>query len=95
MKLVANPDMLSGPDRSFPMISLREAVMELTERETRLVRYALLFLRSSLAAALTVEAAQEMAPDTQRTGTPLPDVPEAIAAVLQKLPHAGQAARIG
>lgn len=69
--------------------------MELTEREVRLVRYALLFLRSSLDADLTVEAAQEMAPETQHTGDPLPDVPEAIAAVLQKLPRVGQSTRIG
>lgn len=63
--------------------------MELTEREIRLVRYALGFLQTSLDPGLAIEAAQEIAPETQSTGEPLPDVPAAIAGVLRKLPRVG------
>ncbi len=61
--------------------------MELTEREIRLVRYALGFLQSALDPDLSVEAAQEIAPETQLTGAALPDVPTMIATLLQKLPR--------
>jgi hypothetical protein len=60
--------------------------MELTDREIRLVRYALGFLRSSLDRDLLVEVGQEIAPETQHTGEPLPDVPEAIETLLKRVP---------
>ncbi|MDY3551362.1 hypothetical protein R5W24_000438 [Gemmata sp. JC717] len=58
---------------------------QLTDREVRLLCYALDFLRSSLDPDLMTEAAQEMAPETQQTGEPLPDVPGAITRLLDKL----------
>lgn len=60
---------------------------DLTDRELRLLRYALGFLSVNLDADLTIEAAQEMAPETQHTGDPLPDVPAAIASLTEKLRH--------
>ena len=63
---------------------------QLTDREVRLVRYALGFLRTSLDPDLRTEAAQEMAPETQHTGEPLPDVSAAIGVLLDKLPVVGR-----
>jgi hypothetical protein len=62
----------------------------LTDREFRLVRYALGFLQASLDPDLLIEAAQEMAPETQHTGEPLPDVAAGITSLLQKLPRLAQ-----
>jgi hypothetical protein len=59
--------------------------IELSDREARLVRYALGYLESSLDDALTTEAAQEIAPDTQATGEPLPNVQEMIRRLRSKL----------
>jgi hypothetical protein len=64
-------------------------MQELTEREIRLIRYALHFLKSSLDPDLSAEAAQEMAPETQQTGEPLSNVPAAIDSLLNKLPRVG------
>ena len=58
---------------------------DFTDRELRLLRYSLGYLSVSLDADLTVEAAQEMAPETQHSGEPLPDVPAAIASLTEKL----------
>jgi hypothetical protein len=57
----------------------------LTPRELRLVRYALAFLKTELDTDLSVEAAQEMAPETQASGEPLPDVATAIDATRGKV----------
>lgn len=58
-------------------------------REMRLIRYALGYLEVSLNGDLEVEAAQEVAPETQRSGEPLPDVRELIKSLRQKLVTAG------
>lgn len=58
---------------------------ELSDREVRLLRYALGFPESLLDKELIIEAAQEAAPETQRSGEPLPDVRELIAAARRKL----------
>ena len=58
---------------------------KLSEREVRLVRYALEFLESSLDANLAAEAGQEIAPETQTSGEPLPDVQVMIRRLKLKL----------
>ena len=58
---------------------------ELSVQELRLVRYALIHLKSSLDAGLAVEVAQEVAPETQSTGEDLPDVVTLITTTLGKL----------
>jgi hypothetical protein len=68
-------------------------MQQLTDREIRLLRYALGFLRTSLDDDLRLEVAQEMAPETQRNGEPLPDVAGAIVKLLEKLPRTGTSAR--
>ena len=59
--------------------------IDLDIRELRLLRYALGFLESSLDPDLTVEAAQELAPETQATNDPLPDVRDLIHRLKSKL----------
>jgi hypothetical protein len=58
---------------------------ELEQHELQLIRYALGYLEVSLDPDLTVEAAQEAAPETQQTGEPLPDVRAMIAGIKKKL----------
>jgi hypothetical protein len=65
----------------------------LTSRELRLLRYSLGFLQSELDADLQVEVAQEMAPETQATGEPLPNVRDAIRDLQAKLGQRLDAAR--
>ncbi len=59
--------------------------VELSEREMRLVRYALEFLETSLDAHLSIEVGQEIAPDTQTSGEPLPDAQAAIRSLKSRL----------
>lgn len=80
-----DPDGLAFP---HPDVALRPTprIVALTGRESRLVAYALGFLRSSLDGDLEIEVAQEVAPETQDSGEALPDVKQLIDFVAARFP---------